>query len=147
MAGVEQRTGDHPHRVGEVDDPRAWRGPPPRELGDLKDERYGAQPFGEPAGPGCFLPHAAEIARPRLVPVPRRLSADPELDEHRGRPVDPVRGVGGPPHDGLVAVRPHDPRRHRPDHGQPRFVGIHQDHLGDLRREPAKPVRELGRVR
>ncbi len=146
VPGVEQRPGDHADRVGEVDEPRAWRGPPPGELGDLEDERHGAQRLGEPARPRRLLPHAAEVERPGLVPVARRLPADPELDEHRGRAVDPVVGVGGPPDGRPVPVRSHDPRRHRPDHGQPRLVRVDQDQLGDLGREPPEPVRELGRV-
>ena len=146
VPGVEQRPGDDADRVGEVDEPRARRGPPPGELGDLQHERHGAQRLGEPARPGRLLSHAAEVERPRLVPVPRRLPADPELDEHRGRAVDPVFGVGGPPDGRLVPVRPHDPRGHRPDRGQPRLVGVDQDQLGDLRREPPEPVGELGRV-
>ncbi len=109
-------------------------------------ERHGAQRLGEPARPGRLLPHAAEVERPRLVPVPRRLPADPELDEHRGRAVDAVFRVGGPPDGRLVPVRAHDPRRHRPDHGQPGLVRVDQDQLGDLRREPPEPVRELRRV-
>ena len=146
VPGVEQRPGDHADRVGEVDQPRARRGPPPRQLGDLEHEGNGAQRLGEPARPGGLLPHAAEVERPGLVPVARRLPADPELDEHRGRAVDAVFLVGGPPDGRLVPVRAHDPGRHRPDHGQPGLVRVDQDQLGDLRREPPKPVRELRRV-
>src|SRR5579863_8779349 len=143
---VEQRPGDDADRVGEVDQPRAGRRPPPGELGDLKHERHGAQRLGQPARPGRLLSHAAEFKRPRLVPVPRRLAADPELYEHRARAINPVLRVGSPPHDRPVPVRPHDPRGHGPDRGQPRLVGVDQDHLGDLWREPPEPVCELRRV-
>ena len=61
-------------------------------------------------------------------------------------PSTPSSGVGGPPDGRPVPVRPHDPRGHGPDRGQPRLVGVDQDQLGDLRREPPEPVRELGRV-
>jgi len=56
--------------------------------------------------------------------VARRLPAHPELDEHRGRAVDAVCLVGGPPDGRPVPVRAHDPRRHRPDHGQPGLVRV-----------------------
>ena len=122
---------------------RAGAGP----LGDVEDDRHGSQRLGQATCAGRLLPDAAEFERPRLVPVAGGLPADPELDQHRRRAVHAVFGVGGPAHGRLVAVRAHDPRRHRPDRGEPGLVGIDEHDLRHARREPPEPVRELWRVR
>ena len=62
MPGVQQRLGDDPHRVGEVEDPRPGRAAPRGLLGDLEDQRHRAQGLREPAGPGRLLADEAELA-------------------------------------------------------------------------------------
>ncbi len=93
MPGVEQRPGDDPDRVGEVDDPRVGGGPLAGPLGDVEHYRDRAQRLGEPAGARRLLADAAAIQRPGLVPVPRGLPADPQLQQHRTRAVEPVVGI------------------------------------------------------
>ena len=77
-------------------------------------DRHGAQRLGEPARPGGLLPDAAELERPGLVPVPGRLAADPQLEQHRAGAVQAVVQVGGPA-DGRPGARA--PRMIRAENG------------------------------
>jgi hypothetical protein len=76
---VEQRPGDDPDGVGEVDEPGAARRPRPRALGDVKHHGHGTQRLGQAARAGGLLAHAAAVERPGLVPLPGGLAADPKL--------------------------------------------------------------------
>ena len=104
VPGVEQRPGDDADRVGEVDDPRVGRGPLPGAFGDVQHDRHGAQCLGEPARPGGLLADAAAFQRPGLVPLPGRLAADAQLEQHRARPVQALVQAGRPAQPGRVAV-------------------------------------------
>ena len=55
VAVVEERLGDDPDRVGEVDDPGVLGRPLRGELRELEHERHGPQRLGEPAGAGRLL--------------------------------------------------------------------------------------------
>ena len=83
VPGVQQGPGDDADRVGEVDDPGAGLGPAPGPLGDVQHDRHGAQRLGQAAGAGGLLADAAALQRPGLVPLPGRLAADPQLEQHR----------------------------------------------------------------
>ena len=93
VAGVEQRAGDDPDRVREVDDPRVRRGALAHALGDLEHDGHRAHRLGEAAGAGRLLADAAARERHRLVREARRLAADADLDEHEVGAVD-ARGRG-----------------------------------------------------
>ena len=73
VPGVQQRLGHHPHRIREVDDPRVRSRAATRQLGQLQDDRDGAQRLGESAGAGRLLPDGAEPQGERLVHQSRRL--------------------------------------------------------------------------
>ena len=128
---VEQRLGDDPDRIGEVDEPRARVGAGRRPLGQVEDHRHRSQGLGQSARADGLLAQAAEADRKRLVDPPRRLTADPELDDDEVRPFE--RGVGvrrrreraGPP------ARPQDPLREPADDVAPKLVGIEQDEIVD----------------
>ena len=132
MPRVEQRAGDDADRVGEVDDPCGALRPLPGALGDVEDHRDGAQGLGQPARPGGLLADAAVLQRPRLVALPGRLPADPQLEQDRAGAVEALVQAGRPAHPSRVAERAHDPRRHRADHGEPPRVRVDQGELGDL---------------
>jgi hypothetical protein len=83
---------------------------------------------------GGLLADAAPLQRPGLVPLPGGLAADPELEQDGAGPVDALIEVGRPADPGRVAVRAHDPGRHRPDRREPALVRIDQGQFGDLER-------------
>ena len=61
MAVVEQRLGDDPDRVREVDDPGARRRAAGGPLGEVQDDRHGPERLGEAAGAGRLLADRAEL--------------------------------------------------------------------------------------
>ena len=91
VAVIEQRLGDDPDRVREVDDPVARGREPRRALRDVEDDRHGPERLREAAGAGRLLADRAEPRWQRLVDEARRLAADPELDEHEVGAIE--RGV------------------------------------------------------
>ena len=91
VAGIEQRLGDDPDRVREVDDPGVGRAPTVDVLGERQDHGHGPKRLGEATRPNRLLADAAEPVGERLVGEPGGLAPDPELDEDERRPVD--RGV------------------------------------------------------
>ena len=84
VPGVEERTGDDPDWVREVDDPGVRCGEGADALGDLEHDRHRAHRLGEAARAGRLLADAAAGERDRLVAQPRRLAADAELEEDEG---------------------------------------------------------------
>ena len=150
MAVVEQRLGDDPDRVREVDDPGALRGAlAPDALGEIQHDRHGPQRLGEPARARRLLADRAELRRQRLVDEPRRLAADAELDEHEVGAVD--RGVGVA---GAGSARPGQPSRSSIRAGQPADdlqalgVDVEEDQLVDRQaiRAPRDALDQLRRV-
>ena len=86
MAGVDQRLGHDPDRVGEVDDPGLGCRVPAGQLRELEHDRHGAQRLGKSAGAGRLLADGAEPEGERLVQEARRLAADPQLDQDEVAP-------------------------------------------------------------
>ncbi len=148
MAGVDECLRDDSDRVREVHDPGTRRGPTADELGEIKDDRHGAQRLGQAAGARRLLPDGAELERQGLVQEASRLAADAELDEdevrtvHRGLEVAGQRQGAGPAEAGE-----HAPGK-APDDGAALIVDVMEDELID--RQPVATVREpldqLGRV-
>ena len=60
VAGIQQRLGDDPDGVGEVDQPAPCGAALAGQLGQLEDSRDGTQCLGEPAGARGFLADRAE---------------------------------------------------------------------------------------
>ena len=102
MALVEQGLHHDAHRVGEVDDPGVLRGPAAHLLGDVEDNRDGAQRLGEAAGAGGFLTDGRELERQRLIEQAGLLAAHPQLDDdevgalQRLAPISGQRQNAGP---------------------------------------------------
>ena len=67
VAGLEQRAGDDADRVGEVDDPGVGLGVRAHGVGDVQDDRHGAQGLREAARAGRLLPDAVHLMRPGLI--------------------------------------------------------------------------------
>ena len=88
---VEQGLRHDPHRIGEVDQPRAGVGAGRHLLGQPEHDRDGAQRLGQPSGSRGLLAQASVPHRQRLVDVARRLAPDAQLDHHEVRPLE--RGV------------------------------------------------------
>ena len=86
-----QRLGDHPGRIGEVDQPgvRAVR---PHAGGQLHHGRDGPQRVGDAARAGGFLPQQPELLGHPFVGNPAGRSARADGGEHDVRPVE---GPGG----------------------------------------------------
>ena len=148
VAGVEQRAGDDPDRVREVDDPRAGRGPFPGACRDLEHDRHRAKRLGESPGSGRLLPDTAAREGHRLVPEPRGLAADPDLDQHEVGAVERPVEIAGP-HEvaGEPLPREH-PRRQRADDVEALRVDLVQRDLRHVEpREPRHELRCIGRAR
>ncbi len=90
VAGVEERLGDDPDRVREVDDPGAGRGPPGGLLGELEHDRDRPQRLGEAArarsSPGrCSRSEAGSSRRGAAPPGRRPAAGRPRSRPRRGR--------------------------------------------------------------
>ena len=148
VAGVHERLGHDPDRVGEVDDPGVGRAAPADVLGQVQDDGDRPQCLGEAARSGRLLADAAEPMGQGLVDEADRLAADPELDEHERGPVDRGVAVGGRRQPARPADAPADPSGEPGDDLQSLCVDVVEDQLVD--RQPVHPVRhaldELGRV-
>ncbi len=132
VAVVEQRARDDADRVREVDDPRAGLRALAHAVRDLEHHRHGAHRLREAAGARRLLADAAARERHRLVPVPRRLAADPDLDEHEVGAVDGRVEIAGDVEDARVAgVVEHAPR-HRADDVARALVDV-------VQRQPVEP--------
>ena len=145
MPRVEQRLGHDPHRVREVEDPGVGRAASRGLLGDLEDERDRPQRLREAAGTRRLLADRAEPVGERLVDEPRRLAADPQLDQReRRRRRGPPTAVTGQDESSRPAARaagsvPASP----PTTSSRTGVGVEQDELVDRqhRRRAARSPR------
>ena len=149
VARVEQRAGDDPDGVREVDDPRAGRSQLAGALGDVEHDRDGAQRLGEPAGAGRLLADAPAAQRERLVAEPRGLPADAKLEEDGVGAVERAVQVGRLDQPAAEALaREHAPRE-AGDDLEPRRVDVVEDQLGQVEAVPlaGEAGDELGRVR
>ena len=149
VARVEQCPGDDPDRVGEIDDPCGVQGTLARSFSNVEHYRNGTESFRKPAGAGGLLADAAVLQRPGLVAVPRRLAADPQLQEHRAGAVQALVEAGGPGQPAWVTVGAHEPVGERADDRQPGLVRVDQDQFfdGHVAGQPGDAVHKLGRVR
>ncbi len=82
MAVVQERLRHESGGVGEVDEPRAGSAAPRRLLGQLEDDRHGAERLRESSRAGGLLADETEPAGDRLVGQASGLAADPELHDH-----------------------------------------------------------------
>ena len=151
VAGVEQRAGDDPDRVREVDDPRVRGGELLHALRDLEHDGHGAQRFREAAGAGRLLADAAAGERHRLVREPRRLAADPDLDEDEVGAVEGAVELAGDLERAVEALAFEHPRGEPADDVPPLGVDVVQDELPDadplvLAREPRHELRRVRRA-
>ena len=151
VSRVEQRAGDDPDGVREVDDPRVRRCERAHALGDLEHDGHGPHRLREPSGARRLLADAAARERDRLVAQARRLAADAELqqDERRAR----HRGVEvvGHGQEACVALPLEHARGHLADDRAPLGVDVVEDELVDrhpvaLAREPGDELRGVRRA-
>ncbi len=147
VPGLEQGAGDDAHRVGEVDDPRVRVGPA-YPLGDVQHHRHRAQRLGEPARAGRLLADAAALQRPRLVLLPGRLPADPQLEQYGVGAVDGRVQVGGGDHTAAVPLSGEDAAGQAPHQLQPVRRRIDEHQLLHRQRvpQPGETVDQFGRV-
>ena len=124
------RLGDHPGRVGEVDDPGV-RGERLDPLGHLDGDRHGAQPVRQAARAGRLLPEQAQVERHPLVVRAPGQAADPDRREDEvgvrerrvqvgGRRARRARSASPPPICG----------QHVPDRGETALVDVVQRRPG-----------------
>ena len=80
--------------------------------------------------------------------MPRRLAADPQLQQHRAGAVQALVEAGGPGQPARVTVGPHEPVGERADDRQPGLVRVDQDQFfdGHVAGQPGDAVHKLGRV-
>ena len=148
MSAVEQRARDDSHRVREVHDPGAVGGVCPHVLCDVEHDGNGAERLCEAARARRFLADAAASERKRLVREPRRLAADPDLDEHEVGAVDRAVELAGELERSRESDTLEHAARQRADHGQSLGVDVVQHQLADLeRRESGHELRRVGRAR
>ena len=148
MARVEQRPGDDPHGVREVDDPCVRPRELPDAIGDPEDDRHGAHRLRKASGARRLLADAPAGERGGLVLEPRRLAADPELEQDEAAPVDRGVEVVRDGERAAEALPLEHPRCHLTDDPAPLGVDVVEDELvdgdpGSLARQPGD---ELGRV-
>ena len=148
MTVIEQRAGDDPDRVGEVDDPRVRRSAAPHFVGDVEHDRHRAQSLGEASGTGGLLADAAASQRNGLVEVPCRLTADAQLQKHEVGAVDRLGKIGSSGQLPVPSMTAGDPLAHTGDSLETGRVGVAQHELVDLDlvAQPGDAVDELGRV-
>ncbi len=150
MAGVEQRAGDDPDRIGEVDDPCVVGGELARALRDSQHDRHRPHRLREPAGAGRLLADAAARGRDRLVAQPRCLAADADLDQHRVGAVQRPVELPGQLERAGEALTVEDPSRQPADDLAPVGVDVvqhefaHVDPLA-LEHQPGDELRRVGR--
>jgi hypothetical protein len=146
VARVEQRPGDDPDRVGEVDDPHVGARQLADSVGDLEHDRDRPHGLREAAGPRRLLADAAAGKRCRLVAQSRGLAADPDLDEHEARAFDGRFELAA---ERELAPEPRTvehPAGEPPDDLQPTGVDVVQGKLSDLQAGQAgDELRRVGR--
>ena len=148
VALVEQRLRHDPHRVGEVDQPRARVGPCRHLLRQTQDDRHRAQRLGEPTGADRLLAQAPVADREGLVDVAGRLAADAQLhDDEVGALQCGVR-VGRRREGPTPSARPQDALGETTDDVAPHVARVEQDEVVDDHPvlQVAQPVDELGGV-
>ena len=131
ISAINERLGHDPDRVGEVDDPGIRRAAAGRDVGQVEDDRYGAQRLGQAAGTGRLLADGAEADRDRLVQQPRRLPADAELDQHEAGAVDGSLDVGGERQSALEPEAGEHAAGHAADHGAALVIDVVEHELID----------------
>ena len=148
VAVVEQRLGDEPGGVGEVDEPRTGGAEAAHVVGDREDHGNGAQRLGEAARAGGLLPDAAEARRDGLVAQARRHAADAKLHEHERRPVDGRLSLGSRHETAGKLELAQDASREPADDREAAFIDVVQDELVDGQNVAAQAdaLDELGGV-
>ena len=131
MPAVDQRLGDDPDRVREVDDPGVAGPASPDRIGDLEDHRDRPERLREPARADGLLADQPEPRRQRLVAEPGRLPADPELEEHDVGAVDRGVAIGRPDQPARPALLAEHPLGEPADDLEPLGVDVEQGDLVD----------------
>ena len=131
VALVEERLGDDPDRVREVDDPRVVGGTPPDPLREVQHDRHRPERLGEAARARRLLADRAELRRERLVDQPSRLPTDAKLDEHEAGAVDRRVGVAGEGQPPAPAQPIEHPAGQPADDLEALGVDVEQDQLVD----------------
>ena len=148
VALVEQGLRHDPHRVGEVDQPRAGVGPGRHLLGQAEDDRHRPQRLGQPAGADGLLAQAPVADGKRLVDVAGRLAADAQLhDDEVGALEGGVR-VGRRREGPAPSTRAQDALGEPTDDVAPHVARVEQDEVVDDHPvlQIAQAVDELGGV-
>ena len=131
VALVEQGLGDDPHRIGEVDEPGARVGPGRHLLGQLEDDRHGAQRLGQPARADGLLAQTSITDRERLVDVASRLPPDAQLDDDEVGSFEGGVRIGRGPERPAPTPLPQDALREPPDDFASLVARIEQDEIVD----------------
>ena len=131
---VEERAGHDPDRVRKVHDPGVRLREGLHLLRDLEHDRHGAHGLGESTGARRLLADASAGEGDRLVPQPRRLAADAQLEEDERRSVDRAVEVVGDDQRPAEPWPLEHPCRHLADHRAAFLVDVVEDELVDRQR-------------
>ncbi len=131
VAGVEQRAGDDPDGVREIDDPGSGRRALTHALRDLEHHGHCPEGFRESAGAGRLLPDAPACKRHRLVREPRCLPSHADLDQHELRAVERAVEVVGHGERPLESLRVEHPPGQPTDDLASFRVDVVEDELFD----------------
>ena len=142
MPCVEQRAGDDPDRVREVDDPRIGPGELADAVGDLEHDRDGAHRLRESARAGRLLADAAAGKRRGLVVQAGSLAADADLHEDEVGALDGGVELAAQREFAAKADAVEHPLGQPTDDLEPPSVDVVEGEPLDL--EPGEPGDELG---
>ena len=132
VAVVDERLGDDPDRVREVDDPGVLGGAPRRSARRARGRRArSAAPWRSRRRPVVSWPITPNVERQRLVDEPRGLAADAQLDEHEVGAVERGVAVAGEGQPAGPAEPVEHPLGQAADDREPLGVDVEQDELVD----------------
>ena len=148
MSLVQQGPRHDPDGVREVDDPRVRRRDLARPLRYREHDGNRPRAFANPPAPVVSCPMQPHSSGNRLVEEPRRLAADPDLDQDRIRAVERSGKIVRLDQRPLEPLAREHPPREPGHHSQPLQVDVVQRQLVDRQPLPVarEPRHELGRV-
>ncbi len=119
-----------------------------RPLRDLEHDRHGPHGFGEATGAGRLLADAAARRRDRLVAQPRRLAADPDLDQDGVGAVERAVDLARELERSRETLALKDPLREPAHDVEPRRVDVVEHEVAHAQAVPLarEAGNELGRV-
>jgi hypothetical protein len=129
---IQQRAGDDPDRVGEVDDPRIRRCSAPNLVCDVEHHGHRSESLGEPSCARGLLADASAPQRNGLVEVACRLTTDAQLQKDEIRTVNRLGEVGRRGQLPVPLTTTGDPSADTGDNVETGRVRVAQHELVDL---------------